>query len=91
MEDASGILASRLTRHNETKVKGCQRRCFDVCCVAQHAADTSTQSSQGTTTPAEEASAIANEPVVFVPGENCRNPLRETSARPTEGLLQSRW
>ena len=26
-----------LTGHNGAKAKGCQRQCFDMCCVAQHA------------------------------------------------------
>ena len=28
-------------------------------------------------TPADDIAAIANEPVVYVPDENCRNPSRE--------------
>ena len=37
-------------------------------------------------TPADDIAAIANEPVVYVPDENCRNPLRE--AKHQRELLQ---
>ena len=36
------------TRHNVAKVKGCQRHCFNMCCVAQHTENTPRWTKQGT-------------------------------------------
>ena len=49
VENAFGILASRISVLLDTGAlsKSCQRHCFDLCCVAQHAGDTPGQSRQG--------------------------------------------
>ena len=50
------------TGHHGAKAKACQRHCFYMCGVAQHAGDTPGRSRL----------------VVYVPDDNYRNPLRET-------------
>ena len=72
-----GILASRFrvllgTIEQRPKVvKG-----IVLTCVAQQAEDTPRQSSRSPT-PADDIAAIANEPAVYMPDKNHRNPPRE--------------
>ena len=66
------------TGHNGIKAKGCRRHCFDICCVAHQAEVTPKWSSQAPIPPVDIA-AIAKEPIVYVPDENCRKSLREES------------
>ena len=76
------VLASRFNvLLNGAKAKGCQRRCFDMCCAAQHAEDTPRWTRQGTN-PSRYIAAIANEQVLYVPDENYRNPSREAKHQP---------
>ena len=50
------------TQHNGAKAKGCQRHCFDMCCVAQHAKDT-TGAVDRAPTPADDIAVLQNEKV----------------------------
>ena len=73
-----------LTGHNGAKAKGCQRDCFDMCCVAQHAESTPRRPRQGTHQ-ADDTAALQNEQVLYMP-ENYRNPSRE--AKHQQDLLK---
>ena len=78
VENSFGILVSRfrvLPGTMEQKTQGCQRHCFNMCGVAQHAGDTSGQSRQGTQPRGH--TALQNEQVVYLPDKNYRNPSME--------------
>ena len=73
------------TGHNEAKAENCQRHCFDMCGVAQHAEDTPEWSRWGT--PSDDIAALQNVQVMYVSDDNHRNPSRE--AKDQQDLLKN--
>ena len=65
------------TGHHGAKAKGCQRHCFKMCGVAQHAENTREGTADRAPTPASDIVALQIEQMVYVPGENYMNPLME--------------